>query len=289
MKFGVTGNYLKEDFFEIATEIYKKLSSSGHEFLLSDRVVQQDRAFKKLQVPTAYLNEIAETCDILLAIGGDGTILSTVRSVGEKDIPILGIHIGRLGFLTECTRDDYSSCIDDILSDNYAINERMLLRAEVQDGRKVRVLFALNDIIIEHGIARILQTHVHVSDEFLNTYESDGLIFASPTGSTAYSLSAGGPIISPVLDVITVTPICPHSLSARPIVIPAGEKISISFEEDQAGMSLTVDGQISSPVDFSTKIILTKADHRAKMISFPHRDNFFQILRRKLHWSGNVK
>lgn len=287
MKFGITGNSQKVEFFRIAADLYQRLVPD-HDFILADNVIQQDPDFRKLNVKTAHIGKIADTCDIVLSIGGDGTILSTARLIGDKGIPILGIHIGRLGFLTECMQSDYQKGIDDILSGNYSITERMLLSAEVYN-RKKRTLHALNDIIIEHGTARILRTHVHVSGEYLNSYESDGVIFSTPTGSTAYSLSAGGPIISPNLDVITVTPICPHSLSARPIVIPADETITITFDEDQAGMTLTVDGQISIPVDFSTKIILSKADYCTRMVHFHNKTNFFQTLREKLGWSGNVR
>ncbi len=288
MKFGITGNFNKPEFFKISGKIYEKLTEHGHEFILSERIIQQDKEFLKYNVTVAPLELLADELDVVLSIGGDGTILSTARTFGDAGIPILGIHIGRLGFLTECTRHDYLQALDDIFAGDYSITERMLLKVVIKNGKKQTLSHALNDVVIEHGVARILKIHVHVSEEFLNTYESDGMIFATPTGSTAYSLSAGGPIITPDLDVITVTPICPHSLAARPIVIPPDKTISISFEEDQAGMSLTVDGQIQVPVDYSSKITLTRAGHRVKMISFPQRNYFFQTLRKKLAWSGNI-
>lgn len=289
MIFGITGNFLKPEFFTISGVIYEKLKSSGHEFILSERMIQQDNKFRNYKVRVESLEAIADDLDVILAIGGDGTILSTVRTYGKTGIPILGIHIGRLGFLTECTRHDYTEAVDDILSGNYTITERMLIKAVIENGKKHNLSYALNEIVIEHGLARILKIHVHVSGEFLNTYESDGMIFTTPTGSTAYSLSAGGPIISPDLDVITVTPICPHSLAARPIVIPPEKSVSISFEAEQSGMSLTVDGQVRIPVDYSSRIILTRGEYRAKMISFPKRNTFFQTLRKKLGWSGNLR
>lgn len=287
MNIGCTGNYTKDEFFKIVGEISRALDNSDHSFILSEDVRQVELPSEISHIPMMHIRKIAEECQILLSIGGDGTLLSTVRQVGRHDIAVLGIRIGRLGFLAEGTGDNYQSALKDILEGNYSIVERTLLEATMER-QNTETYYALNEVVIEHGRARILKTHVHVSDVFLNTYESDGIIFATPTGSTAYSLSAGGPIISPDLDVILVTPVCPHSLSARPIVLPADVEIRVSFAEDQAGMDMAVDGQISVPLDYTETIRIRKTNYSARMITLPET-NFFHTLRTKLGWSGRVR
>ena len=239
-------------------------------------------------VSVKHIMDIAEECDVILSIGGDGTILSTLRQIGNSKTPILGIHIGGLGFLAACSQKDYIESINEIINGDYFVDKRMLLEATI-DAKKSKKYFALNDIVIDHGTsARILKTHIYVSDNYLNTYEGDGMIFATPTGSTAYSLSAGGPIITPSLEVILVTPICPHSLSARSIALSSEEVISVSFAEEPTGMAVTIDGQVRLPLDYSTKLSIRKADYSVNMIQFEHND-YFQTLRTKMVWAGNVR
>ncbi len=166
----------------------------------------------------------------------------------------------------------------------------MLLEVQVSPANDaIQTLWALNDIVIDHGpSARLLKAEVQVSNHYLNTFEGDGVIFSTPTGSTAYSLSAGGPIIYPSMDSITVTPICPHSLSARPIVLRSAETITMSFPEPYDGISLAVDGQIKVLIDDQTQIKITKAKHSAQIISLPG-NGYFKTLRTKMGWSGNVR
>ncbi|MBC8213241.1 MAG: NAD(+)/NADH kinase [Candidatus Marinimicrobia bacterium] len=288
MKFGCTGNYQKPEFFKIATEIYYHLKNTEHDYYLSSSALTNGEHPELKEVEVKHIQDIAEECDVILSIGGDGTILATLRQIGKSTTPILGIHIGGLGFLAACSQKDYIDSINEIINGNYFVEKRMLIEATI-DTNKSRKFFALNDIVIDHGTsARILKTHVYVSDKYLNTFESDGMIFATPTGSTAYSLSAGGPIITPSLDVILVTPICPHSLSARSIALSSEEVISVSFAEEPAGMAVTIDGQVRLPVDYSTKISIRKADYSANMIQFVHND-YFQTLRTKMGWAGNVR
>ena len=287
MIFGLTGNDQKPEFFSIVTALADYLQNSGHDLILSANILQISKPDPCGGIARQGIEDMARNSDVILSIGGDGTILSTVRQIGHLGVPVLGIRIGRLGFLAEGTLGNYLSAVQDIINGNYIISERTLLEAALN--RKIpRRFLALNEIVIEHGSARILKTHINVSGEFLNTYESDGVIFSTPTGSTAYSLSAGGPIVTPALDVILVTPVCPHSLSARPIVLSGTETIQVSFDEDQLGMALAADGQVSVPLDYAETITIRKADYTVKMIGL--RDtNFFQTLRTKLGWSGKVR
>ena len=290
MIIGCTGNYRKEEFYGILQKVYSILKDENVEFLISSDL-EKNTEFK---IPNEYIImnflQLVEKCDILFAIGGDGTILSTVRRLEQNMKPIMGIHIGGLGFLSECTERNLKESINSILKNEYLISKRMLLEVQVSPlNDAIQTLWALNDIVVDHGpSARLLKAEVQVSNHYLNTFEGDGVIFSTPTGSTAYSLSAGGPIIYPSIDSITVTPICPHSLSARPIVLRSTETITMSFPEPYDGISLAVDGQIKVLIDDQTQIKITKSKHSAQIISLPC-NGYFKTLRTKLGWSGNVR
>ena len=165
----------------------------------------------------------------------------------------------------------------------------MILEARIKLNGQEEIYWALNDVVVDHGpSARILKTEVHVSGDYLNTYEGDGLIISTPTGSTAYSLSSGGPIIYPDLEAITVTPICPHSLSARPIVLQSNENIYLRFLDPFDGMALAVDGQIRIEIDDHALVTIVRADHSAKLVHLPS-NGYFKMLRTKMGWAGNVR
>jgi NAD+ kinase len=236
------------------------------------------------------LDTIATTCDIMLSIGGDGTILSTVRKLNGHSIPILGIHIGGLGFLAECTIDNLRDSLQYIVDGKYEISEHMLLDANVSDLKgNTQSYTAMNDFVVDHGnSARILKTEVSVSDKYVNTYESDGVIFATPIGSTAYSLSAGGPIIHPSLNTVTITPISPHSLSARPIVLDGDTSIKLRFPEEHVGIAFTTDGQVYVPINHTDSISIQKSHKIAKLVKLPF-NTYFNTLHTKMGWSGKVR
>lgn len=290
MIIGCTGNYRKEEFYVILQKVYSILKDENVEFLISSDLEKNT----EFEIPNEYIimefSQLVEKCDILFAIGGDGTILSTVRRLEQNMKPIMGIHIGGLGFLSECTEKNLKESINSILNNEYLISQRMLLEVQVSPPNDaIQTLWALNDVVVDHGpSARLLKAEIQVSNHYLNTFEGDGVIFSTPTGSTAYSLSAGGPIIYPSMDSITVTPICPHSLSARPIVLRSTETITMSFPEPYDGISLAVDGQIKVLIDDQTQIKITKAKHSAQIISLPD-NGYFKTLRTKMGWSGNVR
>ena len=289
MIIGCTGNYRKEEYFIILERVSTILSKSDIKLLISDDLIKKER----YQIPDNYslvdFDSLAKQSDILLAIGGDGTIVSTVRRLEKKQKPIMGIHIGGLGFLTECTESNLDKSINYILKNEFNISERILLEVQIQLNGKKEIYWALNDVVVDHGqSARILKVEVHVSDHYLNTYEGDGLIISTPTGSTAYSLSAGGPIIYPDVDTITVTPICPHSLSSRPIVLQSNENIAFRFLDPFDGMALAVDGQVRIELDEQVVINIIRADHTAKLIHLPG-NGYFKTLRTKMGWLGNAR
>ena len=288
MKFGCTGNILKPEFETIFKQVYTFLKKNNHEVWLSDNVCIDRSSNSFTSIPQISIDEIGKKCDIILSIGGDGTILSTFRQVAQFGIPIFGIHIGGLGFLSESNQDNFIESLISILSGNYITERRMALKLNINNNPELSH-YSLNDIVIDNGSSpRTLQLHVFISDHFLNTYISDGIIFSTPTGSTAYSLSAGGPIITPNLNVIGVSPVCPHSLSARPIILSDKENIKVQFSEDNVGMAVSVDGQIHIPIDYTHEINISRSKYDALLIRLPLND-YYSTLRTKMGWSGNFR
>ena len=201
----------------------------------------------------------------------------------------MGIHIGGLGFLSECIVDDLEKKINYVINNDITISKRMLLEININYAGEKKQFLAMNDIVVDHGPSgRILKTEVHVSNEYLNTYEGDGLIIATSTGSTAYSLSAGGPIVFPDIDTFTITPICSHSLSARPIILKSSENITLNFLAPFDGMALAIDGQVRIEMDKEVFVEIAKSSYFAQLINLPD-SNYFQTLRKKMGWLGNVR
>ncbi|MDP6853164.1 MAG: NAD(+)/NADH kinase [Candidatus Marinimicrobia bacterium] len=290
MIIGITGNYRKEEFYPLLERVHTLISSQGYPVLISSDLVKNT----EYHIPSNYevvdFSEFIDKCTLVCAIGGDGTILSTVRRMEQKMIPVMGIHIGGLGFLSECTEENLESSLEHVFNKEYSISHRMMLEVKVKsENGKDEIFYALNDIVIDHGpTGRVLKAEVQVSGHYLNTYEGDGVIIATPTGSTAYSLSAGGPIIYPSVETILVTPICPHSLSARPIVLQRDEEITMRFPDPFDGIALTVDGQTRITVDNDSRIKISRSKYPAQLVSLPS-NGYFKTLRTKMGWSGNVR
>ncbi len=233
---------------------------------------------------TVDLDCIGKACDIVVAFGGDGTILSTANVVGHHGVPILGVNSGGLGFLAEVMVDEIHQAIDDLLNKNYSIIDRMLLSVIIHQNGKSFHYTALNDVVVDKGLGpRLIYADVTVNNMFLNTYRSDGLIVASPTGSTAYSLSAGGPLLMPTMNAIIVTPICPHSLTERPIVLSEHAELNISIKPGQDSVQVSLDGQSIANLQENDSVEIKKAHYPLKWVSIGKRD-FFEILRTKLNW-----
>lgn len=233
--------------------------------------------------------EMEKYIDLLIVLGGDGTFLHSSSLIVNKDIPILGVNLGSLGFLTETLIEEFITTMDKILLNNYLFEyrSRLMIHIHYKNGTK-KEQEVLNDISINCGhIARIIDLDVFMDSSKITSYRSDGLIVSTPTGSTAYSLSAGGPIVYPTLDVLIITPICPHTLTMRPIVLPSSANIKIYVKRASNDIFLTMDGQksveISNEVDF---IQVKKSENKLKVITSEKRD-YFEILREKLKWSGS--
>jgi NAD+ kinase len=229
--------------------------------------------------------EIPTDVEMIIVLGGDGTLLSVARQVWNKNIPILGVNLGGLGFLTEITLDELYSVLGRVVRDDFEINEREVLNAGViRRGKRIAEFIVLNDAVINKGaLARILDLETTINGEYLSTFRSDGLIISTPTGSTAYNLSAGGPIVYPSLHTITITPICPHTLTIRPIIIPDDVKIRALLKSINEEVLLTLDGQQGFALEFEDVVEVGKAEGRILLIKSPYR-HYFELLREKLKW-----
>ncbi|MFA7468493.1 MAG: NAD(+)/NADH kinase [Desulfotomaculaceae bacterium] len=228
-------------------------------------------------------NDLVSKPQILMVLGGDGTLLSCARATAQGGTPILGVNMGRLGFLTEVDFPEIFDSLKAVLRGDYSIEERMMLEASVVRNEKViDRATALNDVVITKGsFARIIVFTVKVDGEFMGMFRADGMIIASPTGSTAYSLSAGGPLVVPNLELMILTPICPHTLSARPMVIPRESTVELEVVSQQEQTMLTADGQHGFNLQKNDRIYITRSPFPAKFIQVKRR-SFYEVLRKKL-------
>ena len=218
----------------------------------------------------------------VLSFGGDGTILSTARRLYGRPMPILGVNLGRKGFLAELRAEDLEVGVEALVSGDYSVSRRMMLDVRASFGHCGP---ALNDAIINRGaLSRMLALEVLVNGELVAHHDGDGLIIASPTGSTAYSLSAGGPLVAPGVEAILIVPICPHSLSTRPIVVDADREISVRLVDGGHEAHLTVDGQVEWPLEAGTEVAVRRAAEPALLVELGRR-NWFRTIREKLHWT----
>ena len=230
--------------------------------------------------------EIPDLADVIVVFGGDGTILSVARLIRDRKAPILGVNLGSLGFLTEITLDELYPSLEQLLAGRHKIDRRCMLKTEVHRiNGEVDAFHALNDAVINKGaLARITRMKTFINEDFIADFLADGMIVATPTGSTAYSLSAGGPIVLPSLDAIIMTPICPHTLTNRPLVIPAESKIRVVLQSGEDIM-LTVDGQTGVPLQEGDEIHCTRSAYQVELVR-PSDKSFFDVLREKLKWAA---
>ncbi|HEY6443713.1 MAG TPA: NAD(+)/NADH kinase [Candidatus Acidoferrales bacterium] len=228
---------------------------------------------------------LCEKIDILIVLGGDGTLLSAARALGGHRVPILAVNLGGLGFLTSVTLDELYPLLERVLAGKHRTSERMMLDAEVvRDGQSAERQCALNDAVANKGaVARMLDFDLSVNGDAVGRYRADGIIVATPTGSTAYSLAAGGPIVDPDLDCFIITPICPHMLTNRPLVIPGTARVELDFAAADDPVYITLDGQIGFELKANDRVTITKSSNRVALIRPPSK-TYFEVLRSKLRW-----
>ncbi|MEO5762583.1 MAG: NAD(+)/NADH kinase [Vicinamibacteria bacterium] len=232
----------------------------------------------------------SDAIDAVVVLGGDGTLLRAVQHVKAEETPVLGVNLGSLGFLTEITAEEVEEALTSLVSGNYAFSWRSLLGATLVRGEEHLRHEGLNDVTIAKAatVSRIVEFTVSVGDRFVSDFRADGLIVSSPTGSTAYNLAAGGPILHPSLDAVVLTPICPHMLSNRPVVIPASSPVKIRIRSSATPVHVTVDGQWSREVTDSDELIVSRGRRRLKLVTSASRD-YFEVLRTKLKWGETPK
>ena len=252
-------------------------------------VVADDTSARALGIDAAATRkEAAKRARLLVSVGGDGTLLAAARAVGDGEIPILGINLGHLGFLTETTCEDLDHVLDLALSGRAPVEARHLLQVR-KDGRQAEEGdVALNDVVIsKRDIARLFRLSLFVDDEWVTDYRADGLIVSTPTGSTAYNLAAGGPLVYPGVDALVITPICPHSLSQRPIIVPGTAKITVKLADGErtSDVQMTLDGQLGVPLEPGERVEIRRAPYSVRLVRSPGK-TFFAVMREKLGWGG---
>ena len=281
--FGIWGNTDKDKFWDNLIPILEWANDKKIEPYITTRI--KDNLPKGFEKKVNIINSAKDflKIDFLLTLGGDGTILSAARAIGNRKTPILGVHVGELGFLAEVTMNDMFDRLNMVSQGNFLIQNRMVLKAEIDNGDTPKTFYALNDFVIDRGKSqRLITMELFANRHFISKYKSDGLIFSTPTGSTAYSLSAGGPIVMPKLKAIVVTPLSPHTLTLRPIVVPDDQILEIKFVDDDK-VAFAVDGQVSEYLSPGSRVLIKKSSFDIKMIKFED-SNYFQTLRLKMGW-----
>lgn len=240
-----------------------------------------------IHYPRTALPDLA---DLLIVLGGDGTLLSVTRLLEHKKVPILGVNMGNLGFLTETTTEELFNHLEKVLQDDYVTQDRIRLRTCVhRQGDRLIQPLVLNDVVINKGaLARILSLDIYVDDVYLTTYRADGLIVATPTGSTAYAMAAGGPILHPTLHALVLTPICPYTLSHRPIVLPDTAKIDVVLQTPNEDVLITLDGQVGIDLNYGDTVEIQRAAQPIQLVQTTKEDRYFHVLRTKLKWGEAI-
>ena len=302
-KVGIIAKLGKQEAIETISGLTGWLKDEG-----IDTVIDNTTAKKLGRISNLTAEEIPRHSDMVIVLGGDGTLLYAARLIGKTEIPILGVNLGSLGFLTEVALPELYNVLKRVISGDFRIEERMMLKAQVKGGGGMRggrgvvggneEFFVLNDVVINKGaLARIINLEVKIDGKYLTTYNADGLIVSTPTGSTGYSMSAGGPIVQPTLQAIIITPISPHTLTNRPILVPGDSIIEVSLTSkittgvisgdapSDSNVFITLDGQVGVEFDSSKKLTILRAKRKVHLIE-PLKRDYYEVLRTKLKWGG---
>ena len=286
MRFAIIGNPESPDVEPLLERVERKAAELGIALVFEPGLATHPR---REAVP---LEEIGEDTALVLTLGGDGTLLRAARVAAPLGIPVLGCNLGRLGFLTLVPQDELEGAMSSVASGEYELEERLALRIEVHvngsDGPREQRFHAINDAVIhKSGFARLISYRVRADDDVVGHYSADGIIVSTATGSTAYSLSAGGPIVAPTMEGIVATPISPHTLAVRPVVFPGDTRISVELLSGDHDLQLTVDGQRGGPLAVGDRVEVVRSRHPVRLVRLPDY-SFFNVLRRKLRW-GDVR
>ena len=278
-KIGIICKTGRPEPLEILKEFLPWLSKKGLEVFLDTETAS------KLSIAGHSRSDIPKFAEVIVVLGGDGTMLNVSRLVCERGIPILGVNLGGLGFITEVQIEELHDAMEKVLSGECLYEERLMLTAYIhRHGERIAEYTVLNDVVINKGaLARIVDLETYINKTYITTFRADGLIVSTPTGSTAYSLSAGGPVLYPTLDSIVLTPICPHTLTNRPTVLPDDALIEIVLKSQSEDVFLTLDGQVGFSLRKEDVVEVKRSPFKTKLL-IPFERDYFQILRTKLKW-----
>jgi len=283
---GIFANPYKKQLQNDLPDIFQTLDKMGKEIYCPEGFLDlSPKKFPQCQfLPAA---EIPPKCDMIICFGGDGTVLRTVQVVRQHQTPILAVNVGGLGFLTEVLMEDFQKAFKKIEQADFVIENRLVLKGEIENDPEP--MYVLNEFTIEKGRAtRVIEVDVHIDEKFFNNYVADGLIISTPTGSTGYSLSSGGPIIVPTNQSIILNPICPHSLTNRPVIIPAESRIKTQIFTDYPKIVVSADNQDIREVTSRTILNIKRAPFNTRLVKYSDSD-YFSLLRNKLNWGGDFR
>ena len=288
MKIAIFSTTYKEEIDAPLRQTVNFLLGHGVDVLI-ERDFYSQIATKMKNFPTCKtINTDTLNADLVISIGGDGTFLTTAACIGDKNIPILGINTGRLGFLADVAHEEIDTILQELLDGRYHVEERTVLELSTSDGSEKNYPFALNEVaILKQDLSSMISIRASVNNEFLNTYQADGLIIATPTGSTAYSMSVGGPLLVPQAQNLIIAPVAPHSLNVRPLIIPDSWHIDLEIDSRSKSFLISLDGR-SQVMPQTTKLHIAKANYTIKVIK-PLHHSFFKTLKNKLMWGADKR
>jgi NAD+ kinase len=275
----------KQDAIVWAEKAFEILQNHKVQVIADDSLAQRMREDIRERLKVVPLKDFEKHADMVISFGGDGTMLAAARILIESGIPIMGVNVGKLGFLAEYPTGKLEQAIAEVLAGKFRVVDRTVLETEVEDGGTT---FALNDFVIEKkDSSRMITLEAYSNDHYIGDYRADGLIVTTPTGSSAYSLSCGGPIIAPTTEVICLTPISPHTLTLRPLVIPDSNELRLKVYSPTGKAALVADGQVEKTLKNNETIVIRKSESKIKLIK-PLDSSYFSVLRRKLLWAANT-
>lgn len=288
MILGIIPNVTKSEILKVVDTIVEELRENNLKFFICDSLLKKKNEFTPRLNDCKYvsLNELINVSDMVISIGGDGTMLNTAYEIRNTGKPIIGVNLGKLGFLAEFDIESFKEFIPELISNDYTIEERIALIGTINNKEE---FFAVNDIVIDKGSwPKMIELSIEIDNEYVSTFSADGIIIATPTGSTGYSLSTGGPIITPKSNVITLSPIAPHTLTMRPLVVSSEQKIAIKAQSLYGTVHISCDGQRSNIYDSPAELIIEKSKSKIQLVH-SKRKSYFEILRNKLFWGLDVR
>lgn len=290
MKIGISPNYLKPEIFVFVEQLLQKLQHAGIEFVMSESVLKIKETTNDFWNGFQLISdeELANNCDVIISIGGDGTLLQNAYNARNSNTPLLGVNFGKLGFLAEFETGQIDKLIESLKNEEIIVEQRNTLHAECLS-EKSDMFYAINDIVIERGKhPKMIEISIEIDNEYVSTFSADGIILATPTGSTGYSLSTGGPIVNPLTESITLSPISAHTLSMRPLVISSHQSVIIKVESQYEAVRVICDGQRVNYLKSPAIVKITKSENDLQLVRNSNK-SYFEILRKKLYWGMDLR